>query len=457
MKQPAAPNNLRNGLSWRDGRPRWEPSPANRKLGLKGKDLKDDAGGWLDRGMAIGAADKRRAWADVIREAHDPGPAGDEARRQLRKVLDDLPAPADAGDRHARALVADLIEAARAHLEHRDVVAGVALMGGPRTVGAMFDGYFADPTLTVTASTLDAYRTQAKKVRAKFEAQRVDTLTTGQLRAWYLELVTGQVDGRGPIVKPAYGLATANQAVGAFAAALQWARFADWIQLSPAAQLKLQTPAGRRIFWTMAEEAALSDFCDSHGFADVTDGVVAMLWTGARPVDICAANLPDLMGRAWRYVPVKTRKSQREALPGLTPPLQARVAMVAARPIQTRDRAYLVKPSTGRRHTPDTLNERFREMLGLAAAMGINEPWVSTLQDKQLRDCRDTCITRLWESVPDIKLDGGLLRICNWTAHALKDAEEVLRDHYVCLREEAAEETAAHLMVWAAKNGVKLS
>ena len=55
-RKPAAPSNLRNGLKWRDGRPRWEPSPANRACGFAGMDLRDHAGGWMDRGAAMTTA-----------------------------------------------------------------------------------------------------------------------------------------------------------------------------------------------------------------------------------------------------------------------------------------------------------------------------------------------------------------------------------------------------------------
>lgn len=41
---------------WREGRPRWIPSPALRKAGWKGCDLKDAKGQWLGRGASIDAA-----------------------------------------------------------------------------------------------------------------------------------------------------------------------------------------------------------------------------------------------------------------------------------------------------------------------------------------------------------------------------------------------------------------
>lgn len=43
---------------WRDGRPRWVPSPRLRGRGARGRDLKDADGQWLDIGAAINLAIK---------------------------------------------------------------------------------------------------------------------------------------------------------------------------------------------------------------------------------------------------------------------------------------------------------------------------------------------------------------------------------------------------------------
>ena len=45
-------------LIWRDGRPRWVPSPKLRRAGYTGRDLKDDAGNWLPKGLAIEEAER---------------------------------------------------------------------------------------------------------------------------------------------------------------------------------------------------------------------------------------------------------------------------------------------------------------------------------------------------------------------------------------------------------------
>lgn len=46
---------------WRDGRPRWQPGPAMRARGYKGRDLKVADGAWLTKGAAIDAAERINA------------------------------------------------------------------------------------------------------------------------------------------------------------------------------------------------------------------------------------------------------------------------------------------------------------------------------------------------------------------------------------------------------------
>lgn len=44
-------------FKWRSGRPRWEPGPSLRAKGVRGRDLKDTKGLWLNAEDAIAAAD----------------------------------------------------------------------------------------------------------------------------------------------------------------------------------------------------------------------------------------------------------------------------------------------------------------------------------------------------------------------------------------------------------------
>ena len=56
-------------FQWRSGRPRWEPGPGLRALGLTGRDLKDRDGGWLEEADAIARARELNAEANNVASA----------------------------------------------------------------------------------------------------------------------------------------------------------------------------------------------------------------------------------------------------------------------------------------------------------------------------------------------------------------------------------------------------
>lgn len=446
MRAPAAPKNLRNGLKWRDGRPRWEPSPANRACGFSGMDLRDHAGGWMDRGAAVSAADGRTLWARIVREAMQDTDAGGRARAVLRAALDRLPPlPTDADGLNRRRLVADLIERGRAVLEDREPGVTHALAHGPRTVNAMIDGYFADPEAMrrISAGTQRAYRIQTKKLRARFGAVRADEVTLPQMRNWYRDL---QRD---------ISTATANVAIGAAGAVFQWGMWQDpqWVMTHPCRGLGRDRAAGRRVFITPAEELAFVPWCDANGFTDVADAVTVCIWTGARQVDVAKAGLSELERPTWRYVPQKTERKGQEALPGLLDPVRARVARrraeADAAPVRhLNDPPFLWDRRHNRSHTSASIGDRYREARDAAVAGGAMP---AEFGDKNLQDTRDTCVTRLAAA------DASLERIASWGGWSIDTAKDILREHYLSLLDESALETAAKLRTWAVKHGLVLA
>lgn len=452
-KKPAAPKNLRNGLVWRDGRPRWEPSPASRAIGLKGLDLRGLDGEWLERGAAIDAADKRAIWALAIREAAQDNAKGSEARAQLTAALENLATPKTADERLARHLTVDLIAAATKLLGEPAlaVIAG----GGPKSCRALVDAYFADPRLAVTQSTQRIYRIQSARFLARFADRKVSDVTRGQLIEWYQEMLTGhRLDPNTNQLVPIpdyqpVSLTTANSATGAAAAFFRWAMQHDWITHTPATMLGRAKPEGRRVFWTVEEELSFIPWCDANGFPDVADGVIFGLWTAASPVDMCKTDLEDLAGATWRY---KRQKTGMEALPALLPAVKARIERRRLSAAQDTVRAmnrtpFLYDFRTQRRHSTSSLSQRMREAKFLAL---LRDAVPASLEGKRLQDTRDTCITRLYEA--DVKLD----KIPSWTGHSPEDCYEILREHYICLREEGSLEHARKLEQWAFTNGLSL-
>lgn len=430
-----------------NGRPRWEPSPANRAIGLRGADLRDHQGAWMDRGAATTVTDNRTIWSKFLRDALRDDDTGGKARAALRTVLDKLPPPPlDPVDRRKRELVADLIERGRAIIEEREAL-DPDMRRSPRSVQAMIDGFFADPKAQrkLSANTRSSYRSTSRRLAAAMGARRVDEITSGQILAWHEQMTT----------RDGLAIGSANVAIGATGAMFQWAMMQDppWLTTSPTANLRLPSAKGRRVFCTVEEEQTFRSWCDANGFADVADAVTVCLWTGARQVDVCAANLDDLTGTAWRFVPIKTEKKELEALPGILQPVSDRVerrrqevaqsGVVTLGPV-----ALLWNPETNRRHTSVSIGTRYRKAHKLAIKSGTMR---EGFEDKRLQDTRDTCITRLFDT------DVSLTRITAWTGHAASAAERILRDHYITLRESGAAKDAGKLAEWAKREGLALS
>lgn len=452
-KKLAAPKNLRNGLKWRDGRPRWEPSPANRKLGIGGMDLKGEDGAWLDRGGAINAADARHLWASLIRESAREGKVGSDARADLALALEGMDTPATPEARQARRLVADLLATASKLLGGSFET--VQTSGSPRSVQAMVEGYLADPEVTIKPASRRQYTVQSRKLIARFGNRKVGDVTRGMIRTWYLEMTTGlktnPVTGaQEPTPEGKVSLSVAHAAIGTAASFFKWAMHKDWINASPCSEIKMTKPEGRRVFWTVEEELSFIPWCDANGYEDIADAVIFGLWTAASPVDLCKPNVEDLAGQVWRY---KREKTGVEAVVEIMAPLRQRIerrrrSAASAGIASISGTPFIFDFRSGRRHDAPTLSRRFRIAKTEAIAAGAAP---ASLAEKRLQDMRDTCITRLYEA--DVPID----KIPSWTGHSPSEAGEILREHYIVLRNEGAADQARALEGWAQRNGLMLA
>jgi hypothetical protein len=467
--------NLRNGLKWRDGRPRWEPSKANRLVGVRGRDLKDLAGRWVtDRGKAISMADARHDLAALYREARSDGAKAEDARETLAQFLASLTEPKTDDSRLMRANIADLIAMAADYLGSNPSASAAPDPAGDldrlmisaqklldreieasidtdesKHVCAMIIGYFQKPTPDTAPSTIDAYMVQAKKLLAKFGREWAPSVTRGMIYNWYHNELRND-----------HSLATANQIIGATAGLFRWAANNDWMPLSPVTEIGMVKPSGRLVFWSAKIEQAFVRWCDESGFCDVADAVVGGCWIGARQIDMCAATLGALSGETWRYTMQKTRRKGLDALPGIMPQVAARVRRRReeirqwnVRVLNPDAEPFLVDPRDHAAHDSDSIGARFsqaRALAARAAAIG-DQPDLAGIEKLQLRDTRDTCVTRLY-----VALGGDLDRICPWTGHARANAERILREHYIVLQEEGAVETAALYQVYARAHGFDL-
>lgn len=445
-RSPAAPSNLRNGLKWRDGRPCWEPSPANRAVAIRRVDLRDEGGEWMGRGAAIAAADARNYLAGVVREALRDDDAGGKARATLRAALNALPpVPPDPAARHLRQLNMDLIERGRAVLEDREPTLQATPHRDPRSVAAMIAAFFGDRLhmLTLSAGSQAVYRQQAKKLEAKFGTLRADELTRGQARQWYLDL------------KDEISVSTANIAAATAGAIFTWGSWQTpaWTTLNPFSKIGREATPGRLVFYTPEEEKAFVPWCDANGFVDVADAFVFCMWTSARQIDVCAVDMAEVEGKkTWRFTPEKTKRKAQLALPALLPVVQARIArrraeLTVAPMRHLNAEPFLWDPRHNRRHTSDSIGDRFGEARAAAVAAGVVP---GGFAERMLKDTRKTCVTRLWAA--DVSLE----RIATWGGWSFKTVGDIIRKHYLSLLDGGAIETADKLEAWAETQGLAL-
>jgi integrase len=448
-KQPSPPK-VRNGLKWRDGRPRWEPSPASRAAGFKGVDLKDLDGAWIaDRGIAISICDGRHTWVKAMRDAARPGADGEAAQGRLRQVVETLQAPQTPDQRLRRLLTQDLLDAAQALLEGHVAVPGVRSVAAPKTVARLVDTYFDAVDagrIKIKPSTRKAYSAQRARIIQKFGDRATSSVRRIEVKAWYHDELS-ESESR----------ATANLTIGAMAAFFNYALDLEWISQgsNPMFKLGQKRAKGRRVFWTMEEERAFVPWCDAQGYCDVADAVVLGLYTGARQIDQCAANLEDFAGEVWRFSPIKTERHGQEAMPAILPQVRERLdrrwAAVRTTPIRhlANTTPLIWYEGAGRRHDSNSIGRRFAQ--AKAQFLLDAAPSMSGFGAKRLQDTRDTCITRLW--LAGVKLG----RIWSWSGHSPSSVEDILREHYLVLRAEGQVELGRMLEAWAQKEALKLN
>lgn len=449
---------LRNGLKLRDGQPRWEPSPTNRQLGIKGRDLKDLSGRWIeDRGLLVSLSDARMEFAKLYRRALHAGAAGAEARDKIRLILAKLQPPTSEDGRLRRANVIDLIEKCAALVEGRPEEETDVASAGGITTEMLVDAYLAaaeqggttlnedgeEIPIDIKLATLRQYRSQLRKLKARFPKKDIATYKPGNMKAWYEQMVRD------------ISADTANVAIGAAGAAFRWAVWKGWITLAqfPVQKIGRKKAQGRRVYLKLALETEFEAWCDANGFSDVADALVGCCWTGARQVDLCKAYTHQLLN-SWAYVPQKTEKRGIEAMPGIMPRFRQRIE---ARIERSRDDGrtylpnavpYLFDVENGRPHTSQSIGDRFRKARRKAA--DANPDLFAPLLKIRLQDTRDTCVTRLFMAgIP-------IAKIAPWTGHSHKSAEDILREHYRVIREEEALETARQFETYAAVNSLLL-
>lgn len=426
----------------RDGRPRWIPSPALRKAGWKGLDLKDGRGQWLTEGAG-------RDRATAINSAVADWRAG-------RPVPADLLAIAPPG--------ADASAAApRAGRGARD----------PLSIGALRDGWIAsddfrrktngDPR---AASTQRDYRNKLDRfidtlagwvvlparddeaAQARYAADRADVLAQS---IFSLEPVQGP-DGVVDVIDRAYRLLRDHAGVpmgyGVMAVVsvfLTWARRRkDRSIVNWAADVSRETPEGKIRTRSWEEIVCMIRTADAMDWPSIGDSLVLGLDLSWSQVDRLSLTWDrEVAGRCFTARQKTGRKGGTPLLEGLG---LARLPLIRARQegMKPRPTHILWCESTGQPWKTD----HYRHVIALIRAKAAEE--IPSLIDFVDSDLRDTAFT--WAREAGLDDDG----VASRTIQSRANVKALGDKHYGEIGPAIADPAALRLGAWLAEKGRKL-
>lgn len=431
------------GWHWRDGRPRWIPSPALRALGFKGRDLKDDKGRWLARGASIDAAQalvqaaaEVRAGRAAMAAAPDAAPAHD--RRSIGALLDAY-------------LASREFAAIRNQIDRRsklsrlvDVLSGYLVQPAPVPAGRRAD--------TMAAPELARLRA----ARAAYDAARAETrsFSIDVLEPPSFDDTPDLSRAQGPLydvywkLREGVGLNMAHGVMADTSAWLEWCVRRRAIRQNWAKLIDRQIPPGRIRVGTWDELRALIASAEALGLPSIADAVIL-------GVDLSWSQV-DRLSLTWGQISADGRvkgSRQKTGRKGETP-LLAGLGLPRIEAIRARQRGLygpnvtpthvIVCELTGKAWTTDHYRHRFAEVRDHAAK---TVPSVATLRDQ---DLRDTAIT--------IGKMAGLTdeQIASRSLHSLKRIRDVLDKHYVEIGQDIADAGAERLNAYLLGQGVAL-
>lgn len=430
-------------VSWRGGRPRFQPDQALRGAGWKGKDLRHDDGRWFSRGEAVD-------WSDAF-------------VRQLA-----------AAKKPARTVAAP---AARPQLY---------------TLARLFEEWFRTPKFIAPADphelrrlraarivyspkTARDYRQKARVIEThdpSLWASPVDALSQPVLLGLYEELVRER------------GLATARGAVVVLSIALAWGRrrgkftFRHNQGVNPARDLGMRMPPERMRFAGRAEISALIAAADALAWPEMGDMVALGVWTGQRQEDRLQLTDKGLFNgrRIFRQAKTGAIVAVRGA-----PELEARMKAAADR----RLRAGIVNPRVildEQTWKPfpddgDRYRKRFAVLRSYAAAGILDVAATADAARQWLAEGRNSPPPLIWTVAPCPSLLGGdgvlpfheadlrstavtwmalagatIPEIISVTGHTLASATNILK-HYLVLHPEMSDSAIGKMVAWYEADG----
>lgn len=411
-KSPVAPT-LPRYLKWREGRPRWEPGPMLRERGFQGRDLKDDAGGWMTMWAACAAADLINRQVDNDVEQIKARPAA-RSLAALLDLVEALPkfrdAPPDDGTgqrRKIKRLSADGRAAYRMHFRiARD-------WAGDRLAGA---------------------------------------ITPADVEIMY----NCMVEERGHVMANRWASATSM----AFQHGIDKLQ---WFTHNPFKALEKMPEDGRLVMWDAEQNLTFIQCADWLGWHDIADAHVVALMTAQSRIDILAmpeldidievSRLPRHKTKQIAYVPMTqllvTRLRQaRERKARLFPGVTYRHEIIN---LET-GAPYLLEGThfSNKHRAVRAIASGLQQALDQAFPIGARPidyaaaPFtpVPSIWEKRFADLRDTALTLLLDATK-----GDTAKVANITAHSLRTVQRMADKHYFVRHEGMSRDAGGQLEI----------
>lgn len=392
-------------ISWRDDRPRFEPSPTLRALGFRGEDLRHDDGRWFSEGECL----------DWLREVLGPRLASVQAARQGGKPLP-LVRPALARPVYTLAqMFADLWK--------RPEFAGVAVADGKRR------------RKPLARKTVRWYQTMAD-LAARHDVDIWAADATRMDRRMWARFIEE--------IEKKHGLDTARGVRATLSMAFARMDLPALKGVNPVAGVKLPMPEPRLRVGEIAEMRHLVAAADAMGRPEVGDAIMLGLFTGQRQADRLALTGGQMVDGDIFF---RQQKTSAVVLIPAVPQLVARLA--AAR--QRREGHTLQWPHAvidEKINRPfaaggDHYRHIFAEVRDVAAK---TMPSLAGFRDQ---DLRDTAVTWLANAQCTV------MQIASITGHSLQSIHLILR-HYLASHPDQARAAIGNLVAWLEKKDAGL-
>ena len=410
------------GFQWRDGRPRWIPSPSRRAAGWRGVDLKDAWGKWLPRARAIERAEE-------IARAVDAWAKGGAVPSQLIHI-----APPGS-----------------------DLAAASQVKGSPRSIRTLLEAYYATNKFKGGGRVKGlAPKTQADyrhKHNRFFEAMILRTRPELAGEALAQKVARLKALDIGILTPPMFGETGDNEielaidwlsenaglhmAAGCLAAVSAWlgwcVKTARIWPTNPATSVEKPATDGRIRVATWDEIKALVAAAEAMNMPSIADAIILA-------IDLSWAQ-QDILALRWDQVSTDHRIRHRRIKTGQAsnPPLLAigrgRIAKILQRQadMPAKPMNVVVCERTGQAWTSDQFRRKFAEVRARAAK---DCPSVTSFN---FADTRDTAIT--------IGIDAGLSteQICSRSQHSPDRAAAIHAKHYGQIRQGVADKAGETL------------